>query len=78
MKLLVSVHDVSPAHASSVQRIWAYCGSVGVQPALLVVPNWHGAWPLEDFRLFVDWLRDCEARGSGAEIFLHGERHDES
>jgi predicted deacetylase len=76
MKLLVSIHDVSPAHSSAVQRIWSHCVSVGVRPALLVVPNWHGQWPLDDYRVFVDWVRDCE-RYAGAEVFLHGERHDE-
>lgn len=76
MKLLVSIHDVTPAHASSVQRIWSHCMSIGVRPALLVVPNWHGQWPLDDYRVFVDWVRDCE-RVAGAEVFLHGERHDE-
>lgn len=75
MKLLVAIHDVSPAHDLAVQRIWRYCASLGVRPTLLVVPNWHGEWPLEDYRLFTAWLR--EAHGDGAEIFLHGERHDE-
>jgi predicted deacetylase len=77
MKLLVSIHDVSPVHNGAVQRIWNHCVSVGVRPALLVVPNWHGAWPLREYRLFAEWLRDCEAGGSGADVFVHGERHDE-
>ncbi|MGH7618019.1 MAG: DUF2334 domain-containing protein [Gemmatimonadaceae bacterium] len=77
MKLLVAIHDVSPAHDEAIRRIWGYCTSIGVRPALLVVPNWHGEWPLEDYRVFVDWLRDCQANAEGAEIFLHGERHDE-
>lgn len=77
MKLLVAIHDVSPAHDQAVQRIWYHCTSLGLQPALLVVPNWHGEWPIQDYRVFLDWLRDCQADGSGAEIFLHGERHDE-
>jgi predicted deacetylase len=75
MKLLVAIHDVSPAHDQAVQRIWRYCTSVGVQPALFVVPNWHGEWPIPDYRLFTAWLRDAHC--DGAEIFLHGERHDE-
>jgi len=73
--LLVSIHDVSPAQADAVTRLWGICSERGVIPALLVVPNWHGAWPLEAHPAFVDWIR---ARGSdGAEILLHGERHDE-
>jgi uncharacterized protein len=77
MKLLVSIHDVSPAHDQAIQRIWTHCHSLGVRPALFVVPNWHGEWPIEDYRLFIDWVRDCEAGGFGADVFLHGERHDE-
>jgi uncharacterized protein len=77
MKLLVSIHDVTPAHAEAVHRLWEYCAALGIRPALFVVPNWHGRWPIEDYRFFVDWLRDCSGHGHGAEIFLHGERHDE-
>ncbi len=73
--LLVSIHDVTPALEVSVRRLWTLCRSHGVTPALLVVPNWHGAWPLESHPEFVAWLRDCAA--AGAEIVLHGERHDE-
>jgi predicted deacetylase len=73
--LLVSIHDVSPARARAVTRLWAICSERRVIPALLVVPNWHGTWPLEAYPAFVDWIR---ARSSeGAEILLHGERHDE-
>ena len=73
--LLVSIHDVSPAQAAAVRQLWALCVSCRVTPALLVVPNWHGQWPLEEHPEFVDWVR---ARAhEGAEIALHGERHDE-
>jgi predicted deacetylase len=73
--LLVSIHDVSPAQADGVTRLWGICSERGVIPALLVVPNWHGVWPLEAHPVFVDWIK---ARASdGAEILLHGERHDE-
>lgn len=73
--LLVSIHDVSPAKAAAVARLWSLCAERGVTPALLVVPNWHGEWPLERHPRFVDWLRARAA--DGAEIALHGERHDE-
>ena len=75
MSLLVSIHDVTPALAEGVERLWALCASRGVRPALLVVPDWHGAWPLESHPAFVAWLRARAA--DGAEIVLHGERHDE-
>jgi predicted deacetylase len=73
--LLVSIHDVSPAQAPAVDRLWKLCTERGITPALLVVPNWHGAWPLESHPGFVEWVRARAAEG--AEIALHGERHDE-
>ena len=75
MSLLVSIHDVTPAQADGVTRLWAICAARGVRPALFVVPDWHGEWPLEAHPSFVSWLRACAAEG--AEIVLHGERHDE-
>lgn len=75
MSLLVSIHDVTPALAPGVYRLWDLCAAHGVVPALLVVPNWHGAWALEHHPEFVAWLRERAAEG--AEIVLHGERHDE-
>ncbi|HYF39770.1 MAG TPA: DUF2334 domain-containing protein, partial [Gemmatimonadales bacterium] len=74
--LLVSIHDVTPAFASRVFQLWDLCSSHGVTPALLVVPNWHGAWPLEQHPEFLDWLRTRAA--CDAEVVLHGERHDEA
>ncbi|MEO7999279.1 MAG: polysaccharide deacetylase family protein [Gemmatimonadaceae bacterium] len=75
MKLLVSIHDVTPAWAPSTLALWKLCQEFGVAPALFVVPNWHGAWPLSQYSAFCSWLRACASQG--AEIFLHGERHDE-
>ena len=75
MILLVSIHDVSPAQEAKVLRLWDLCAGRGVTPALLVVPNWHGEWPLQDHPRFINWIR---ARAEeGAELVLHGERHDE-
>lgn len=73
--LLVSIHDVTPALEAPVRRLWAMCREHGVTPALLVVPEWHGEWPLERNDAFMAWVRQCAAEG--AEVFLHGERHDE-
>ena len=75
MALLVSIHDVTPAFAAQAQRLWSLCRQFGVTPALLVVPNWHGKWPLQHDDAFIAWVRDCADKG--AEVFLHGERHDE-
>src|SRR5438093_3451912 len=75
VSLVVSIHDVTPAHAPEVARLWSLCAARQVRPALLVVPNWHGRWPLHEHPEFVEWLL---ARATeGAEIVLHGERHDE-
>ena len=73
--LLVSIHDVSPAQASAVDRLWSLCAERGITPTLLVVPNWHGEWPLQSHPRLVQWVRARAA--DGAEIALHGERHDE-
>jgi predicted deacetylase len=73
--LLVSIHDVSPAHEAKVLRLWDLCASRGITPALLVVPDWHGQWPLQDHPRFINWVRGRAQ--DGAEIVLHGERHDE-
>lgn len=75
MKLLVSIHDVTPAHADAVRRLWTICTERGVHPALLIVPNWHGEWPIEDHPEFVRWCLDGARDGS--DVFIHGERHDE-
>lgn len=73
--MLISIHDVTPALEAPVRALWRLCAGVGVRPALLLVPDWHGRWPLERHPAFVRWLRECAAEG--AELFLHGERHDE-
>jgi predicted deacetylase len=75
-ELLVSVHDVTPAHERSLEVLYRLLDDVGVHRyALLVVPNWHGAWPLAEFATFTTGLRQRAA--AGAEIVLHGLRHDE-
>lgn len=75
MTLLLSIHDVTPALAAEVRVLHALCVRTGAEPALLVVPDWHGEWPLERHPRFVEWLASRAA--AGAEIVLHGERHDE-
>jgi predicted deacetylase len=75
-RLLVAIHDVTPAHADALRRIYTLLERLEItRYALLVVPDWHGEWPLDRHGAFVDdLLRRQEA---GAEIFLHGYRHDE-
>ncbi len=75
-QLLVAIHDVTPAHAEALNPIYQLLDELAItRYALLVVPNWHGEWPLERHPAFVDDLLARQARG--AEIFLHGYRHDE-
>jgi|SRR5690349_1672709 predicted deacetylase len=75
-RLLVAVHDVTPAHGRRLDVLYHLLDELGVRRyALLVVPNWHGAWPLADYPEFTAELRERAARGK--EIVLHGLRHDE-
>jgi len=75
VRAVIAVHDVTPAHEAAVRQLWALCRARAVAPALFVVPNWHGSWPLAEHPEFVGWV--AEASAQGAEIVLHGERHDE-
>lgn len=75
MRLLVSIHDVTPALLPECEVLWAMSRAQGITPALLVVPDWHGRAPIAQSPSFIEWVRARAAEG--AEIFLHGERHDE-
>lgn len=73
--VLVTIHDVAPPLMPRVEQLWALCAARKVTPGLLVVPDWHGGSPIEASPACVEWVR---ARAfEGAEVFLHGERHDE-
>jgi len=73
---LVAIHDVTPAHDERVRRIMQLLAECGVdQYAMLVVPQWHGAWEVPQHPDFARLLQERAA--AGAEIFLHGLRHDE-
>jgi len=76
-RLLIALHDVTPAHSDRVARVLALLDRLGVhRPALFVVPDWHGEWPLKEHPEFVADLR--RRQENGAEMFLHGYRHDEA
>lgn len=49
------------------------CHAVGVRPALLVVPNYHGQHPLENDRETQSWIRSLQ--DAGHEVYLHGLLH---
>ena len=74
-RALLSLHDVTPAHGSRIERAWRCFERWGVPvpPALLVVPDHHGRWPLARHPAFVAWLRERAAQGCA--ILLHGYHH---
>jgi uncharacterized protein len=73
--LLVSMHDVTPAHAKAVREALDLLDDIGVQGvSLLAVPEYHGTH-LGESSSFVEWLH---RRGRWSdEIVLHGWRHIE-
>ncbi len=73
MLVHVSIHDVSPAFRTEIEDALALCHARGVKPALLVVPNFHGEWPLDAHPDFCARLRELQA--DGHEIYLHGYFH---
>jgi len=76
LKLLVSLHDVSPRHAQAVRRILSWLAERGVPPVqLLVVPDFHGKWPLSAYPDFCQELRAWNEIGH--ELVLHGYYHKE-
>jgi len=76
-KLLVSLHDVSPRHANAVRQILAWLAQRGVPPVqLLVVPDFHGEWPLSAYPDFCQELRAWSEFGH--ELVLHGYHHRET
>lgn len=73
-RLLLSVHDVSPVHWVSLRRIAEDLRELGVSRySMLVVPDYHGKWPLEEHSDFCRWLAELEKEG--AELVLHGLTH---
>ena len=72
-RLVVSVHDVSPATASESRRWVDDLDERGVPASLLVVPGpWRERTLAQDPE-FAVWLRACVARGH--ELCLHGWDH---
>jgi predicted deacetylase len=73
MRVHVSIHDVSPATQPLVEQAVAACAARGIQPALLVVPDFHRQAPLLSNPAYCARLRQLQEKGS--EVFLHGFFH---
>ena len=73
MHVHVSIHDVSPAWAQEIEMAVMLARRHGVKPALLVVPDFHGKWPLLAHPSFCRWLKAQSAEG--CETYLHGFFH---
>ncbi len=73
MTVHLSIHDVSPAWSQEVEDALAACHAVGGRPALLVVPDFHGQWPLPRYPEFCKRLRALQQ--DGHEVYLHGYYH---
>jgi predicted deacetylase len=73
MNVHLSIHDVSPAWAQEIHMAVMLARRHGVKPALLVVPDFHGTWPLLAHPSFCRWLKSQS--DDGCETYLHGFFH---
>ena len=74
--LLVSLHDVTPAHAARLARAEQLLSALGIEEvAYLYVPDFHGRAPAHRDPAFAAWCR--AARPFRVQWFLHGYYHQE-
>ena len=75
--LLLSLHDVTPRHAERLAQAEALFRRVGAASVTyLLVPRYHGGWPIDDNPGFSQW---CRARRTFAVHWcLHGYHHQET
>jgi predicted deacetylase len=72
--LVVSIHDVAPPFFDRVRRMMDKLADIGVRRrSLLVIPNYHGQWQIDQHPEFCEWLRRQQTQGD--EIILHGYEH---
>lgn len=73
-RVIVSLHDVAPPFEAAIRQQVELLAAIGVRRLVLkVVPNWHGAYPLQDSPAFADFLR--EQHEAGSQLVLHGFEH---
>lgn len=76
MQLLVSLHDVTPAHAGRLDQAERLLTDLGVsRVAYFLVPNFHGHHPIADDAAFQSWC--ARARPFDVDWVLHGYYHHE-
>lgn len=74
MKLLVSLHDVTPFHLPRLQKAEALCEALGVEKmSFLLIPDYHSLGRSDLSPDFVAWCR--RDRAFDVEWFLHGYTH---
>lgn len=77
-RLIACLHDVSPRDFDRIVEIDRFYDEIGIGSnyAMLVVPDFWGAWSLEDYPDFIAWLKQRAA--DGVEMFLHGFFHHDT
>jgi predicted deacetylase len=74
MKLVVSVHDVTPFHFKRLLKAETLCQEIGLRKlTYLFIPNYHGCSSSKDHPDFVAWCR--KDRPFQVEWYLHGYYH---
>ncbi len=72
--LVVSIHDVAPPQWPQVQQILKQLTAIGIHKrSLLVIPNYQGRYPINEYRKFAESVKLLEEQGD--EIVLHGYEH---
>ncbi len=73
-RVIVSLHDVAPPFEAAIRQQIELLAAIGVRQLVLkVVPNWHGAYPLQESPAFVALLKAQHEAGS--QLVLHGFEH---
>ena len=76
MRLLVSLHDVTPAHNGRLEQAERLLTDLGVsRVAYFLVPDFHGRHPIADDAAFRTWC--TRARPFEVDWVLHGYYHHE-
>ena len=77
MKLLISLHDVTPFHLSRLSKAEALFQEMGLRKIIyLFIPNYHGRNPSSEHPEFKAWCHG--ARAFQVRWHLHGDQHLEA